>query len=287
MGSSAAAAARRAIRFARFDLGRVTLTRRAIRVAGFDVRRLSRTRRNSDFPWDDFDSEWYRAHNYLRLRDDDAEIMRRVATFLSGHAASLPAAPRGLDIGSGANLYPAMAMLPFCADIDLWDFSASNVRWLQAQRDYYDTHWDVFWNAYRKFAAYRDVTNPRESLGRKSHVALRSIFDLPRANWDMGTMFFVAESLTQDPKEFWGAVRRFGRALRPGAPFAAAFMAHSVGYTVGGTFFPAVAVGPAEVEDCLSLVAEQLTIDMVETETPLRRGYGGMILATGVARALS
>ena len=32
------------------------------------------------------------------------------------------------------------------------------------------------------------------------------MFDLPKARWDLGTMFFVAESITEDPAEFRAAV---------------------------------------------------------------------------------
>ena len=54
-------------------------------------------------------------------------------------------------------------------------------------------------------------------------------------------MFFVAESITEDPAEFHAALARFVGALKPGAPFAAAFMAGSDGYPVAGTRFPGAA----------------------------------------------
>ncbi|WP_120316930.1 SCO2525 family SAM-dependent methyltransferase [Catellatospora citrea] len=246
-------------------------------------RRTGKRRYNADFDWDQFNSDWYRAHNYLSLRDDDTAIMTAVGEFFQARLKP-PAVPlRGLDVGSGANLYPAMSMLPHCKQIDLREFSRSNVRWLSDQLEHYDPHWDDFWNVYRRVPAYRSLANPREAMRKAARVERMSIFDLPEHEWDMGTMFFVAESLTYDPREFWRAVGCFVRALKPGAPFAAAFMADSQGYKVDKTQFPAVAVGIADVEDCLSVVAEVVGIDMVQTKRPLRRGYGGMILATGVA----
>jgi hypothetical protein len=240
-------------------------------------------RYNADFDWDGFNSDWYRAHNYLNLRDDDTVIMARVGEFFQQQLKLPQVRRRGLDVGSGANLYPAMSMLPFCDVVDLREFSRSNVQWLTGQVENYDPHWDDFWNVYRALPVYREVARPRDTMRKAAHVERMSIFDLPEREWDMGTMFFVAESLTRDPSEFWRAVECFGRALKPGAPFAAAFMADSKGYRVDRTRFPAVAVGVTDVEDCLSVVAENLAIDIVETKTPLRRGYGGMILATGVA----
>lgn len=242
-----------------------------------------RRRYNADFDWDRFNSEWYCAHNYVSLRDDDTEIMSRVGAFFERQLKPSTARRRGLDVGSGANLYPAMSMLPFCEAVDLREYSRSNVRWLDAQIKRYDTYWDKFWGVYQGLPAYQKVANPREAMRRAAEVKRMSIFELPEREWDMGTMFFVAESLTYDPSEFWRAVECFGRALKPGAPFAAAFMADSEGYKVDNTQFPAVAVDITDVEDCLSVVCDVIDIDLVETKKPLRRGYGGMILATGVA----
>ncbi|GHJ45828.1 hypothetical protein Cs7R123_31700 [Catellatospora sp. TT07R-123] len=247
-------------------------------------RAYSERYRNADFDWDLFNPEWYCAHNYLKLRDDDTAIMRKVGEFFSGALAQSAPRPRGLDVGSGPNLYPAMAMLPFCESVDLREYSRSNVRWLSRQARYYDRHWDQFWKVYQDFSGYDKIGNPRQALAKRARIERASIFHLPEREWDLGTMFFVAESLTRDPMEFWAAAHAFIRALRPGAPFAAAFMADSEGYTVDDRFFPAVAVGPSDVEDCLSVVADRVVIQMVETKSPLRRGYGGMILAMGVAR---
>ncbi|MFD0594468.1 SCO2525 family SAM-dependent methyltransferase [Catellatospora coxensis] len=240
---------------------------------------------NADFDWDDFNPDSYRTHNYLNLRDDDTEIIRMVGAFFGKFFETPPLAGlRGLDVGSGANLYPTMAMLPFCDAIDLRDFSRSNVAWLKRQVEFYDNHWDAFWDAYGGVPAYARLQKPRHRMRKAARVDRMNIFRLPERAWDIGTMFFVAESLTRDPGEFWQATISFGRALRVGAPFAAAFMADSEGYWVGDTYFPAVAVDLAKVEDCLSVVAHKLTLTMVETDSPLRCGYGGMILATGVAR---
>ncbi|CAM5649016.1 hypothetical protein SANTM175S_10556 [Streptomyces antimycoticus] len=53
-----------------------------------------------------------------------------------------------------------------------------------------------------------------------------SLFDLCSGaeRWDLGTMFFVAESITTSLDEFRRGVGCFMSALNPGAPFAAAFM---------------------------------------------------------------
>jgi hypothetical protein len=99
-------------------------------------------------------------------------------------------------------------------------------------------------------------------------------------------MFFVAESMTDVREEFTEAVDRFLRALRPGAPFAAAFVENSEGYRVGDRPFPAVLIGVDEVRAALAHRTERVTIERAGWSGPKwREGYTGMVLATGRIRA--
>jgi hypothetical protein len=102
------------------------------------------------------------------------------------------------------------------------------------------------------------------------------------AEWDLGTMFFVACSLSTDRTEFTRATHRFVHALIPDAPFAAAFMVNSRGYDVAGVWYPAVAIDAVEVEQCLASVAYDVRVDGIDTDNPLREDCG-MVLATGRA----
>jgi hypothetical protein len=105
---------------------------------------------------------------------------------------------------------------------------------------------------------------------------------LPR--FDLGTMFFVAESITNDPGVFRDAVEHFVVALRPDAPFAAAFMAGSAGYEVADTAFPALAITPDDVRRHLTeLGMREPRAELLETKPEVRDGYAGMIVATGFA----
>lgn len=236
---------------------------------------------NSDFQWDEFDSDWYHDHNYRTLRDDDEEIITRVREFFAGAGVSEGS---GLDVGSGTNLYPALAMLPFCSRLRLWEYSANNVAWLRHNIPSYGPTWDQFWMVYRQNPVYAAVTDPRARLAGSASVSQASVFDLPEATWDIGTMFFVACSLSSDPGEFRRAVESFVHALRPDAPFAVAFMEQSKGYAVDGTFFPAVAIDRTNVDSALATVAYDVKIDRITTRNPLRDGYdGAMIVAVGRA----
>ena len=254
---------------------------------------------NEDFPWDSFDSEWYHGLNYANLRSDDREILCIVRDFFAeAHAQDKPqVAWGGIDVGAGANLYPSLCMLPFCERIRLHEFSATNVAWLKKEiGGGFRSTWDPFWEALAEREAYAQVPDPRERLQRVADVRQDSVFALPDRDeggprdvfnglpsraWDVGTMFFGAESMTTDIAEFRVAMRRFMHALRPGAPFAAAFMMDSKGYTVGEVEFPAVAIKEHDVTECLEGLAYGVEVQVTGLEATLRKGYGGMIVATG------
>ncbi|MCM3922507.1 SCO2525 family SAM-dependent methyltransferase [Frankia sp. AiPs1] len=240
--------------------------------------------RNADFPWDEFDTTSYLRHNYRSLRPDDRQILERVRDFFAG---SLPAGgARGLDVGSGPNLYPALAMLPLCRTITLFEPSISNVAWLRDEIGDYGRSWDPFWELLCARSRYRRVGDPRQTLADRVSVQQGSVFELPRRGWDVGTMFFVAESISERPEEFEDAVRRFLEALRAGAPFAAAFMENSDGYDVGGRRFPAVAVEAGYIRRILETAATDLRLERIGIGSDvLRAGYTGMIVACGRVRA--
>lgn len=241
---------------------------------------------NADCPWDEFDPDVYTDLCYRILRDDDRLILQRIRDFFAdslGHRRGL----RGADVGPGSNLYPALALLPFCDEITLVERGAANRRWLRVEiagPDGYARSWDPFWTELATAAPYRQVAQPRQALRERARVIAGDVFTLERNQWDVGTMCFVAESITARSTEFRRAVARFLGALRPSAPFAAAFMADSLGYTVAAHRFPAVAVSRTDVAASLSPLASLHEVTVISSDTPLRDGYSGMILALGRAR---
>lgn len=244
---------------------------------------LNSTWLNADQPWDQFDSIWYLSHNYDALRYDD----RRIIEWMSDFFASAPrrGAEHGVDVGTGTNLYPALAMLPRCHQITLVERASTNVQWLKAAVEDFAESWDPFWRT--MVDTRRDTygaIDPRRALESRADVSQGNIFDLRPQSYDVGTMFFVAESITGSKPEFEKATKRFVSSLRRRAPFAAAFMKNSRGYTVGNYKFPAVAVDEDDVRQFLHNVAHGVEVHVVsDGVNPLRDGYDGMILATGFA----
>src|SRR5262249_29567343 len=158
---------------------------------------------NADYLWDDFDSISYFNHNYRTLRPDDLQLLEACRdffvetdrTFRAGRGVADGRPARGLDVGSGTNLYPALTMLPFCAELTLWEYSARNISWLRNEIRSYAESWDPFWERLTLSPAYLSLPDPRSDLARRATVCQGTIFDLPAASWDIGTMFFVSESL--------------------------------------------------------------------------------------------
>jgi hypothetical protein len=237
---------------------------------------------NAQYPWDEFASADYCDHNYLELRKDDAEILGIAASWFA--EAMDGRTGHGVDVGAGPNLYPSLSMLPHCSKLTLREYSAANVAFLREQTAKLPERWRPFWDVVCARSASGDFDEARELLAERAEVEQGSIFELPRASWDLGAMFFVAESLSEDPAEFESATASFVRALRPGAPFAAAFMEHSLGYDVAGVSFPATPVGEKEITTCLDRVADDLKVHWVEMRPKLRPGLNGMIVAVGRAR---
>jgi hypothetical protein len=184
----------------------------------------------------------------------------------------------------------------------LTDYSENNVRWLRSQvmGDDMDGDaewtWEPFWRELRTLKGYNQISEPRKQLraacaGARGQAAIEksSVFELsglPPGQWQLGTMFFVAESITEDPKEFAKAIESFVGALEPHSPFAAAFMSGSDGYPLGDVnevTYPALPVTAKDISDHFKRICVNgLGVKELEATDLVRPGYEGMIVATGI-----
>jgi NNMT/PNMT/TEMT family protein len=248
--------------------------------------------RNAQAPWEEFSPQDYWQRNYGEVQPEDQEIIRRVSDFFVRAFDDRPAARRAIDVGCGPNLYPALLMLPWTEQLFLTDHSEKNVNWLREHVAHSDGPWpwDPFWAEMSHLGGYRQAAEPRKQLKKAltsepgfAGIEQYNVFDLPKAQWQLGTMFFVAESITEDVKEYHAAIGRFVGALEPGAPFAAAFMAGSEGYPVAGEWYPALGVTSDDVKKRFTEHGvSALSVTRTETRPGVRPGYTGMIVATGV-----
>ncbi|MEU6287362.1 SCO2525 family SAM-dependent methyltransferase [Streptomyces sp. NPDC048232] len=238
--------------------------------------------RNADARWSAFAPDSYIDINYRISGEADLEIVRLMRDHFSRSFAGTTARPaRGVDVGAGPNLYPALAMLPWCEKITLLEYALPNIAYLERQTSGqgFEPVWDAFWDVLRKDAAYEDV-EPRSRFGEVVQVERANLFDLDGwQRWGMGTMCFVAESMTECPAEFERGVRTFMNVLEAGAPFAAAFMKESEGYIVNGIRYPAFRVGAEGVREIMGEYVEELVVH--DLQHTVREGHEGMLLALG------
>lgn len=242
--------------------------------------------KNSDCDWGQFDSAAYQQHNYATLRGDDARILGIVRDWFR---TAVPAGTRlhGIDVGTGSNLYPALALAPHCEWITLSEYSTANVTWLHETLEHIPDEWKPYWSVLNERGDLVDWDLAKSEIASTTAVQQRSIFRLPLERWDIGTMAFVADCLTADPAEFEQALGCFLGALKPGAPFVAAFMENSHGYRVGDTWFPAVPLTGPMVGAALtrSGAADGFIVHRVDIDpAPIRAGYSGYLVATGRSR---
>jgi hypothetical protein len=231
--------------------------------------------RNSEAAWDQFDPEIYYDDNYRTLLRVDRDILELLGGFFAGSGL---VDGRGIDVGAGANLYPSLAMLPFCRHIELRDFAEPNVAWLRKQAPHYGEAWNGFWDVLAGHAAYRQIASPRSVYAERVAVEHGDVFALEPRSWDIGTMFFVACSLSTTMDEFRAAVERFVGALRPGAPFAAAFMLRHTSYEIGGLDFPGVWLTASDLDAVFRALGASFTVTEIDTR---QTRFAGMALVLG------
>jgi len=234
---------------------------------------------NADVEWDTFDSAAYFDHNYGELRDDDKTIINLVTEHFGQTCRT--GVGSAIDVGTGANLYPGLIMLPYSARVVLSERAHSNRVWLNHELAEPSGSWQEFWKRIAEDSPpHQRIRNPFDLLHRYARVERGNIFNLAAGQHDLGTMFFVAESITTRDDEFRRATGLFVNSLKPGAPFAAAFMRNSSGYYVAGQRFPACSINENDVEKALAPVARNVDIKTVESND-LRDGYCGMMVALG------
>ena len=245
-------------------------------------------RGNADYAWKEFDSEAYFQHYYGDPHPDDDLIVQLAVDALK-RTRPLEESLDVVDVGTGPNLIPFFCALPRARRLTAWEFSDSNVAWLEREiagdglRPQWRHFWDIVREAYGEAAPLPD--NPLPALRETCSVTQGSIFDLPQRTWDAATMFFCAESITKRQDEFEAACAAFARSVRPGGTLAAAFLARSEGYLVSDYLYPALNLSADGIEQVFAAHAEGIeirTVGIVERE--IRSGYSGIIFLTGLAR---
>lgn len=243
-----------------------------------------RERGNASYDWSRFDVDSYLGHYYNEAHPDD-DALCRLATEALMRAAPVGAQLDVIDVGTGPNLMPLLAAAPRAGRLTAWEYAPTNIAWLkeELQCDHSRWQWQHYWRLVRETVpnGAELPENPLEALRGRVDARQGSIFDLPEAGWDAGTMFFCAESITQRQDEFERACRCFAGAVRPGGTLVGAFLNRSDHYAVADYEFPGARATRESVLAAFGDMIADVAIEMIGiVEEEIRIGYSGTILLT-------
>ncbi|MEU2236016.1 class I SAM-dependent methyltransferase [Streptomyces vietnamensis] len=208
-----------------------------------DAPERGRVRRNRDADWNAWPVDDYLTENYRGLHPYDIGVIRHHAAVYRRFAPG--SLSRTLELGAGPNLYPLMLAGAAARHVDALEPSAANVRYLRGQLTHgIDDSWQPFYELCRSL----DPALPEscaEAL-RRVRIVRGTADDLRPDTYDLASMHFVAESVTEDVDEFNAVCAAFVRAVRPGGTLVAAFMERMPSYRIGaGPVWPACPVDEA------------------------------------------
>ena len=239
--------------------------------------------RNADLDWDRWPVPTYLAENYRELHASDDAVIVHHSAFYRGLAPG--SVGRSVEIGTGPNLYPLLLASGASRHIDAVDAGAAGLAYLRAQlAGDPDPIWEPFWARCRALNAALPVTLP-EALARVRPVQ-GDAFALAGADYDLASMHFVAESVTEDPDEFARFCAAFVATVRPGGLLVAAFMENMARYELGdGSRWPGLPVDSADVSRVFAPLTRDLRVERIDADPGLPEyGYTGMVLLTARRR---
>ncbi|MEU4269075.1 class I SAM-dependent methyltransferase [Streptomyces sp. NPDC026092] len=236
-------------------------------------------RRNRDADWNAWPVADYLAENYRLLHPVDIGVIHHHSAFYRRFAPDSVA--RSLEFGAGPNLYPLMLAAAACRRIDALEPSTASVRYLRGQLERGpDDSWQPFYTLCRALDPALPAT-PAEALARV-RIVPGDADDLQPGSYDLASMNFVAESVTEDFVEVAALCGVFVGSVRHGGHLVAAFMERMPTYRIGtGPRWPACPVDEGALRSVFEPLTEELRITRVAKDRTLPEyGDTGVLLLT-------
>ncbi|MGW7265323.1 class I SAM-dependent methyltransferase [Streptomyces sp. NPDC054842] len=237
---------------------------------------------NNDVNWDTWPVDDYLAENYRELHPSDAAVIAHHSAVYRGFKPNALAST--VEFGAGPNLYPLMLAGAASRRIDAVEAGAANVGYLRRQLDGGpDVSWLPFHALCRRLNSALPA-DPAQALSRV-RVVHRDVRALPPRGYDLASMNFVAEGVTEDFDEFRDFCRLFVRSVVPGGRLVAAFMENMPTYRIGtASRWPGCPVDPEVVTSVFAPLTRRLRVGRIDTD-PTLPDYGdsGMVLLSAVS----
>jgi hypothetical protein len=236
--------------------------------------------RNADVDWDSWPVQEYLAENYRVVHPSDLAVIEHHSAFYRSLGAG--SVGSSVELGAGPNLYPLMLAAGVSHDIHAVEPSAASVAYLTRQlHEGPDPTWAPFWAAcvQRQSALPATLTEALARV-RLTHAPIASVAP---GGYDLASMHFVAESVTEELAEFRALCAAFVAAVRPGGLLVAAFMENMGRYHLGdGSTWPGYPVDTAAVRAAFAPYTDRLDLERIDADPTLPEyGYTGMVLLTG------
>ncbi|MEU6881606.1 class I SAM-dependent methyltransferase [Streptomyces sp. NPDC046712] len=236
-------------------------------------------RRNRDADWNAWPVADYLAENYRHLHPCDIGVICHHSAFYRQFAPG--SIGRSLEFGAGPNLYPLMLASAASRHIDALEPSTANVGYLRDQLARGpDDSWQAFYTLCRELDPGLPET-PAEALARV-RIVPGDADDIPEGAYDLSSMNFVAESVTEDFAEVTALCAAFVRSVRPGGYLVASFMERMPSYRIGaGPPWPACPVDADAVGSVFAPLTAELKINRLAKDRTLPEyGDTGVLLMT-------
>lgn len=236
--------------------------------------------RNRDVDWDAWPVQDYLSENYRRMHPADLAVIEHHSRFYREFEPD--SFDRSVEFGAGPNLYPLMLAAAVSRHIEAIEPSAASVEYLNHQiGEGPDESWLEFYRACR--SRQPDLPETLQMALRRVEVRRGDADAVEQGAYDLASMHFVAESVTEDQDEFRALCARFVGSARPGAPIVAAFMENMGRYGLGdGSRWPGYPVDTDRVAAAFTGIATDVALERIDADETLPDyGYTGMVLLTG------
>ena len=169
--------------------------------------------------------------------------------------------------------------------IDAVEISPAGARYLRRQlTDGPDTSWAPYWERCRALNPTLPATAARAMA--RVRVTVGDAFSLAGAGYDLASMHFVAESVTEDAAEFVRFCAAFVATVRAGGHLVAAFMENMGRYGFAdGSRWPGIPVDVEVLERIFAPLTTDLRLSRTNADPGLPDyGYTGMVFLRARSR---
>lgn len=232
---------------------------------------------NTDIDWNRWPVSTYLAENYRDYHMCDDAVITHHSAFYRGLAPD--SLRRTVEIGAGPNLYPLLLASAAAQRIDAVDRSTSGLSYLQHQLDRGpDLIWDPYWQRCR--ALNPTLPPTMEQAFTRIRVVRGNAFALAGSGYNLASMHFVAESVTEDADEFKDFCAAFVATVEHGGYLVAAFMENMGRYQLGdGSQWPGIPIDADAIHQAFAPLTEELQVSRIDADPGLPEyGYTGMVL---------